>query len=69
MVRCKCKFTSKNQCGTAMCSCRKNGLSCVSACGECHGVGCNNEFNAAVTADEDDDVDAIDDGNIFDKLF
>ena len=50
-------------------SCRKRGLSCVSACGECNGVGCNNEYNAAVTADEDEDVDAIDDGNIFDILF
>ena len=32
-------------------------------------VGCNNEYNAAVISDEDEDVDAIDDGNIFDILF
>ena len=38
VVRCKCKSTSCNQCGTNLCSCRKNGLSCVSACEECRDV-------------------------------
>ena len=33
IVRCKCEDTSKNQCG----SCQKNGLECISTCGECHG--------------------------------
>ena len=46
----------------------KNGLACVTACGGCHGIGCNNEFNAPVT-NEDDANDEINDGNIFDKLF
>ena len=38
VIRCKCKSTSCNQCGTNLCSCRKNELSCVSACEECRDV-------------------------------
>ena len=41
-VRCKCKLSSKNPCGTKMCSCRKNGLKCVTACKDCQGESCNN---------------------------
>ena len=36
-VRCKCKLSSKNPCGTNICSCHKNGLKCVTACGDCRG--------------------------------
>ena len=41
-MRCKLKITSKNLCGTTTCSCSKNGLKCVTACGGCCGGGCNN---------------------------
>ena len=41
-VRCKCKLSSKNPCGTSMCSCRKHGLKCVTACEDCRGENCNN---------------------------
>ena len=34
-MRCKCKLLSRNPCGTNLCSCRKNGLKCVAACGDC----------------------------------
>ena len=30
-VRCKCKLSSKNPCGSNICSCQKNGLKCVTA--------------------------------------
>ena len=43
VIRCKRKPTSKNPCGTNLCSCRKNGLKCMSSCGECHGENCNNK--------------------------
>ena len=43
VIRCKCKPTSKNPCGTNLCSCRKNGLKCMSSCGGCHGENCNNK--------------------------
>ena len=63
-----CKTSSRNQCGTSSCSCRKNGLACVTACGGCHGVGCNNEFNAVENENGDTDFE-IDDRNLFDSLF
>ena len=47
-VRCKCKTSSKNTCGSMVCSCRKNGLTCVEACGECRGQFCNSQLDIAV---------------------
>ena len=43
VIRCRCKSTSQNQCGTNLCSCRKHGLKCVSTCGECFGESCENK--------------------------
>ena len=57
-VRCKCKLTSKNPCGTNTCSCRKNGLKCVTACGDCRGEGCK---NAEEISFEEEDVVTDDD--------
>ena len=36
-VRCKCKLASRNPCGNNGCTCRKNGLKCVTTCGDCRG--------------------------------
>ena len=52
-VRCNCKLTSKNPCGRNTCSCRKSGLRCVAACGDCRGVNCS---NADDIADLNEDV-------------
>lgn len=41
-VRCKCKLTSRNPCVNNSCSCRKHGLKCVTACGDCRGESCQN---------------------------
>ena len=41
-VRCKCRLTSKNPCESNACSGRKNGLKCVTACGDCQGENCKN---------------------------
>ena len=43
VIRCLCKLTSQNQCGTNLCSCRKHRLKCVSTCGECFGESCENK--------------------------
>jgi hypothetical protein len=43
IIRCKCKAESKNQCGSNLCACRKNGLKCMSTCGECQGEQCFNK--------------------------
>lgn len=42
VIRCSCKTSSRNQCATNLCSCRRNGLSCMSACSNCHSHDCNN---------------------------
>lgn len=44
IVRCKCKTT----CATMMCSCRKLGHTCFSACEHCHGKLCTNTDNLGV---------------------
>ena len=41
-VRCKCKLSTTNPCGSNICSCRKHGLKCVTACGDCRGESCRN---------------------------
>lgn len=43
VIRCNCKTTSKNHCGTNTCNCQKHGIKCMSACGGCHGENCNNK--------------------------
>ena len=65
-VRCQCKQTSKNPCGTQTCSCRKNGLSCVQVCSGCHGESCNNQSESQGNSDSDSDEDCDFDRNIFD---
>ena len=58
VIRCNCKITSRNPCGSNLCSCRQNGLSCVAACGECKGVNCNN-VSAYAESDEDGEDDNV----------
>ena len=54
-VRCKCKVSSRNPCGNNVCSCRKNGLKCVTACGDCRGENCNNADEVILDGNEDHD--------------
>ena len=62
-VRCNCKLETKDPC-SENCSCRRNGLHCVAACGNCCGEGCTNE------APKDDDIEDEynNERNIFDVL-
>ena len=53
-IRCMCKSTGKNHCGTKQCSCHKNGLRCLMACNECRGQSCNNT-DMTMNLDVDDD--------------
>ena len=41
-IRCKCKLSTAIPCGSNTCSCRKHGLKCVIACGDCRGESCRN---------------------------
>lgn len=51
VIKCNCK----SDCDTKRCSCRKHGLDCSSACGECHGLACSN--TSAMCIDENDTDD------------
>ena len=61
-VRCKCKLSSRNPCGTNACTCRKNGLKCVTACGDCRGNDCKNAENIAL--DDTEENNDFEDDNI-----
>ena len=70
VIRCNCKTTTKNPRGSRTCSCKRNGIPCVAACGDCRGIECNNRSDQN---DEDDDDDGEEDyenidRNIFDIL-
>ena len=52
-VRCKCKLSSRNPCGTNACSCRKNDLKCVTACGDCRGENCRNAEDIILSSEEE----------------
>ena len=51
MIRCNCA----TDCTTVRCSCRKHGLECSPACGQCRGTACTNI--SAVLGDSDDEED------------
>jgi hypothetical protein len=54
VVRCKCK----GDCSSALCSCKKHGLQCVTVCSNCHSTDCSNALpHNAHDIDEDSDVD------------
>ena len=40
IIKCNCK--SSNACSTNVCTCRKHGIPCLPACGECRGDNCSN---------------------------
>ena len=55
-VRCKCKLSSTNPCSTNVCSCHKNGIKCVTACGDCHGEGCSNSEDLMLDPEEESSI-------------
>ena len=59
-IRCNCNTSKKSPCSMNVCSCRKKGLVCVPACGDCHCVNCQNCENEVDMENDDED------GNIFD---
>ena len=72
-IRCKCKVSSRNPCGTNVCSCRKNGLKCVPACRDCRGETCNNSEQIIMDLEEnlgsDEDENSIINENSFKCFF
>ena len=68
VVRCNCKTTSRRPCSSKLCSCRRNGLYCVAACGECHGEGCENAEAPPPDSDNETEEPLTSERNIFDIL-
>ncbi|WAR04124.1 hypothetical protein MAR_019493 [Mya arenaria] len=53
IIRCNCKAN----CDSKKCTCRKHGLECSNACGDCKGLSCSNTFSLEVPEElVDDDV-------------
>lgn len=55
------RFTSCNcngDCSNRRCSCNKNGVHCISACGSCKGIACKNCFHDGVESGEDSDIES-----------
>ena len=65
VIQCKCKLSSRNVCGTYLCSCRKSELKCVAACEGCRGDECNNAAKPCFS-DPDANENNLGDRNIFD---
>ena len=53
VIRCNCKISLRNPCGSGLCSCRTNSLSCVAACGDCKGINCSNVSQEKDIGEED----------------
>ena len=56
MIRCN----SGSDCSSAKCSCKKNGMQCSIACGQCHGTACSNAGEFLFADDDDDHNENID---------
>ena len=59
-VRSKSKTSSTNPCSTNMCTCRKSGLKCITACCDCRGEQCRNAVPA-----QREEYEPLDDASIF----
>ena len=53
VIKCNCNAN----CSSKLCSCKKHGLKCSMACGNCKGTGCKNSPVATLTDDEDSSGD------------
>ena len=62
-IQCNCNVSKKRPYSTNTCSCKNHSLVCVSACGNCNGMDCENCGNEV---DMDDFSDKEEDRNIFD---
>ena len=54
------RFTTCNchgDCSNQWCSCKKSGIKCISACGNCKGISCKNCTHDSVEPGQDSDLD------------
>ena len=68
-------MTSRNRCGTNLCTCKSNGLKCVTACRDCRGYDCNNsnfpdyEIAETDTDPSSNEEDDFNNENMFERIF
>ena len=53
LTSCNCH----GDCSTQRCSCKKNSIQCIYACGICKGITCKNCINDGIESREDSDID------------
>ena len=59
-IRCNCQTSTKSPCKGLTCSCRKHGLECIAACGNCHRELCTNIRVQVVDEKEERGLDGMD---------
>jgi hypothetical protein len=62
-----CNCNSERACSSQMCTCRKNNLKCIEACGHCHGKDCSN-VEVVVVADDNESENESKCGDNTEKL-
>ena len=55
---CNCKTNNPDAaCNSNRCSCKRMGLSCLAACGNCHGVSCQNSTSRSTNRNDEEPED------------
>ena len=55
---CNCKTNNPDAaCNSNRCSCKRMGLSCLAACGNCHGLSCQNSTSRSTNRNDEDPED------------
>ncbi|XP_065666696.1 uncharacterized protein LOC136087548 [Hydra vulgaris] len=71
IIRCNCGTNTKTPCGK-QCQCRRHGINCMTACGQCQGLECTNSPKNNVNIDDcENEYESSEDGdeNNFKKMF
>lgn len=59
-ISCNCQLTTTdNSCANNRCTCKRYGMKCIPACGNCHGLNCSNS-----AAQEEDDEEFVDENQM-----
>ena len=61
VTSCNCKQSASGTCVNNRCSCKRMGVPCIAACGNCHGIGCHNSQTNDVETDEQHEDSCSDD--------
>ena len=69
LIRCNCKITSKNPCGSRVCTCVKYGMPCLPSCAGCRGEECQNTKEVTQEQPRDDMSDEPSGSQQFDNIF